>query len=183
METKAAKDLDNTELILEGAVGWKDFQPKKKSKLDFKNEDFYEIPTTCGVYKVYTIARLNQLAHKREIKDEDLDDKDYNFKEKIEAASAIPEKYRTKRKIDVGGQVLMEVYNGQSYNLRQRIKEHLLGVKGNGCIAALNGYQDYVWHFRYFNLSNYKNSDNQVFRNFLEQKLRAKYGWPILCKV
>lgn len=99
---------------------------------------------------------------------------------KVNASELIPTDFTINQKSDE----MYCVYNGHHHNLRQRLSEHFSGSRGTGCLALfeLERLRDFNWTFQYLDLSTIDNyTDSKVFRTLLEQHLRVRTGWPILC--
>jgi hypothetical protein len=104
----------------------------------------------------------------------------YNLMNKVNASELIPLEFT----INQNNNNLYCVYNGHHHNLRQRLSEHFSGSNGTGCLALfeLEALREFTWTYEYLTLSNIDNyRDSKVYRTFLEQHLRVRTGWPILC--
>lgn len=134
------------------------------------------ISRTPSLYAIYTDTPKEVLKKigKRN------DTKHYNLQQKVKASELIPEAFTIKQ----NNQELYCVYNGHCHNLRQRFVEHFKGTKGTGCLALfeIKELQKYKWRFDFLELNNIEGySDSKLYRTILEQHLRVKSGWPILC--
>ncbi len=134
------------------------------------------IPRKPGIYQISTNASkevLSQFGPR--------DDKNhYNLNKKITESDKLPNGLKILQK----GNEKYVVYTGHSYNLRQRFREHFQGSKGTGCLAVfqLERLRAFNWFFSLNQLGGIENYyDCKLYRTFLEQKYRAKIGWPILC--
>lgn len=143
-------------------------------------DNFNELKTTVlrqpGLYSISTNTPreiLRQFGMRNDIKH-------YNLKNKVNASDNIPIDLTIRQKDNN----LYCVYNGHHHNLRQRFTEHFIGSRGTGCLALyeLKRLRQFNWTFEYLVLTNINNYiDSKVYRTFLEQHLRVKTGWPILC--
>ena len=81
------------------------------------------------------------------------------------------------------------VYNGEAKNLKARAREHERGHPKTYCLGLSNyeTLRSYKWTFCYVVVSTVKffqigDKLLRVARVAVEQGLRAKNGWPILCR-
>lgn len=134
------------------------------------------VPRQPGLYLIFTDTPKDELKKHGKRNDR----MHYNLKSKIEASENIPNDLIINQKNDE----LYCVYNGHHYNLRQRLSEHFNGSKGTGCLALfeIEELREFKWTFKYLLLSKTENYiDSKVYRTLLEQQIRVKLGWPILC--
>lgn len=134
------------------------------------------IPGKPGIYQIATNTPksvLSQFGSRQ-------DTKHYNLNKKISASDMLPDLHKIVQK----GDDQYVVYTGHSYNLKQRFREHYRGSKGTGCLALfqLEELRKYKWSFSFNQLKGINDyNDSKLYRTFLEQRYRAKIGWPILC--
>jgi len=81
------------------------------------------------------------------------------------------------------------VYNGSTYNLKARAREHFKGHPKTYCLGISDheSLLKYNWTFCYVPISKCKTipkkySEDKVLRIAVEQAWRARHGWPILCR-
>jgi len=135
-----------------------------------------EIPRQPGLYKISTNCPIEVL----KTTGARMDKMHYNIEKRVLDSYNIPDNIITKQ---VENQLYC-IYNGHNKNLRQRFNEHFAGTQGTGCMALfqieiLKGYE---WKFEYLDLNTVDGYiDSPLFRSILEQHLRVKDGWPILC--
>jgi hypothetical protein len=148
--------------------------------LEVNFEDFARIksnvPRKPGMYSILTNTPKHVLKQFN-IRNDKMH---YNLNKKIEISENIPDSLRINQ---VENEIYC-VYNGHHHNLRQRLTEHFVGTKGTGCLALfeIQELRNYAWKYEYYNLSeiiDYK--DSKVLRTLIEQQIRCKSGWPILC--
>ena len=126
---------------------WNEFGKRKFVNFQSFTSLKEELPRAPGVYRIYTtcpesilekIALRTSKGH-------------YNFNSKIIASRQIPAEFRISQKENNP----YCIYNGHTYNLRQRINEHFIGTKGTGCLAIFtsNELKDYEWYIEYLPLN------------------------------
>lgn len=159
-----------TTKILEGP--WKSIKLTPENLEDLRTT----VPRQPGLYAIYTTAPKNELRKFGARKEK----KHYNLKKKIAESELLPQELIIHQKENKS----YCVYNGHTYNLRQRMSEHFKGSKGTGCLALfqLEPLRKYDWTFKYLDLTEVDGyEDSKIYRTLLEQHLRIKKGWPILC--
>lgn len=134
------------------------------------------IPRKPGLYKISTNCPVEVL----KTTGARMDKMHYNIEKRVLDSYNIPDNIINKQVEDQ----LYCIYNGHNKNLRQRFNEHFAGTQGTGCMALfqIEILKSYEWKFEYLNLNEvdgYK--DSPLFRSILEQHLRTRDGWPILC--
>jgi hypothetical protein len=153
-------------------------RPWIRIEIGFENimDQIITVPRRPGLYSISTNTPkeiLAQFGNRNDIKH-------YNLSNKIIASNQIPEIFT----INQNQQELYCIYNGHHGNLRQRLIEHFVGTSGTACLALfeLELLRDFNWRFDYLSLTEIEDYlDSKIFRTFLEQHLRARTGWPILC--
>jgi hypothetical protein len=76
------------------------------------------------------------------------------------------------------------VYIGHQKNLKRRINEHFKGSNGTGCLSIFKHQKlrAYKWKVLFYEINKDRQlEDSNIFRTIIENNLRSKFGWPILC--
>jgi hypothetical protein len=146
-----------------GAKGWWSTVPA--------DPGWYAIETNAPVSELEILAPATDCA------------KHYDFSRRV-AAAALLRKY---------GQIILPstegrpyvVYSGEARDLKARAREHTHGNPGTGCLglSAYAKLADYTWTFLYRTCETHVPGANgdKLLRTLLEQRWRAKHGWPLLC--
>lgn len=151
-----------------------------EKKIDFNNKKWHleeiRIPAEPGWYQIKTNTPIYVLENVGTTHNNnyDIPDKIKTNKYLIENKIAITQK-KDEPYI---------VYSGQAINLTARAREHSFGGAGTGClaIAEYKTLLKYEWYFCYILSKLFEcETPNISIRNYGEQILRSKYGWPILC--
>lgn len=109
--------------------------------------------------------------------------KHYDFSERAAATAFMRECGEIIQPSSVGASYV--IYSGIADVLKNRAREHSHGNGGTGCLG-LSGYPilgDYKWEFLFRTCAAQVPSaqGNKLVRTVLEQRWRAKHGWPLLC--
>lgn len=150
----------------------------REVKVSYKTleTDLKQLPTLPGIYLILTNTPVSVLAGL----EDPVDEKHYKIAKKIEDSRKLPGNCI----ISISRKSEYVVYSGHAQSIRQRAREHFKGSKGTGCLAIFT-YKDlreYKWSFKYMKIEELGfDLDSKVLRTYLEQQLRSKIGWPILC--
>jgi hypothetical protein len=109
--------------------------------------------------------------------------KHYNFSRRT-AAVALLRSYGQIIQPPAAGQPYV-VYSGEGRNLKARAREHSHGNGGTACLglSRYDSLAEYTWAFLYRTCEAHVPGSNgdKLLRTVLEQRWRAKHGWPLLC--
>lgn len=111
---------------------------------------------------------------------------------KLKVAGAVNIKERVSNANNLCSHLIIEenienkycLYIGHQKDLRRRIKEHFNGSRGTGCLSIFkyNKLKKFKWEVYFYDFKKMNGLvDCNLTRTIFENKIRSKFGWPILC--